>query len=220
MPPETAAIADALPALAATLADAPARALLHDALALLHLAAMAAGLGLVIATDLWVLRRMGAPLGLRRIASLCRTHVQIARALSVLWASGLGLAALALTAPEPAPLAKLAVKLAVVGALTATALAMRAWVLPVLAEAPGRALLDLPLRRKCWMAVFAGLSTGGWASALALGGAGVLAGAEIAALAALAVGVHALAIAGALAAVLLTHDRRAAPRAPSGVPAE
>jgi hypothetical protein len=213
-------LAETAAALGGLFADAPPRALLRDALVLVHLAAMAAGLGMVIATDLWVLRRMAAPLGLRRIAGLVRTHRMIGRALGVLWASGLGLAALALSAPGAEASPKLLAKLAVVSGLTLTAGAMRWAVLPVLARRPGRALVELPLGGKCLLAACGGLSTAGWASALMLGAAGVLRDAGPQALAALVVGLHALAVLFAVAAARFVHDGRPPVRAPEGVPAE
>jgi len=211
---------ETLHAIEAMFAGTPPRVLMRDALVLCHLAALAAGLGMVIATDLWVLRRMSAPFGLRRLAGLCRTHRLIARALGVLWVSGLGLAALALSAPGAEASPKLAAKFVVVSGLTVTAIVIRRIALPLTARGHGRPLLALPLGTKCLLAVCAGLSTAGWGSALLLGGAGVMARAEAPALIAVIGAVHAGMVVVMLSLALLTHER-ADRRTPAGrVPAQ
>lgn len=211
---------ETLLAIEALFAVTPPRALMRDALVLCHLAALAAGLGMVIATDLWVLRRMSAPFGLRRLAGLCRTHRLIARALGVLWVSGLGLAALALSAPDAEPGPKLVAKFVVVSGLTITAIVIRGIGLPLMAKGQGRSLLALPPGTKCLLAVCAGLSTAGWASALLLGGAGIMARAEAPALIAILGAVHAGTVAVTLSLALLTHERADRRPPAGGVPAE
>lgn len=190
----------------ATLIDAtPPAALLRDALVLGHLAAMAVGLGSVIVAEIAMLGHLARPFPPARMDALWRTHRQVGWALVALWATGLPLAALA-TGADPAEASpKLVAKLATAGGLGLTALAMGRFALPLLAQGEGQALLALPLGRKLGLGLCAGMSMGGWATALLLGAAGTTRTAGAEAVAGVVLLSHGAALGTVLAGVLLGH---------------
>jgi hypothetical protein len=139
-----------------------------------HLLAMALGLGTVMTTDMALLRRLNEPFREADAAAVERAHQLIFWALAALWVSGSTLLALRTGFRPDAVSAKLAAKLAVVGVLTLVAVAMARWAIPTLARNTGRRITALGLPRRLALGGLAGLSAGSWLFALVLGGAHVL----------------------------------------------
>jgi hypothetical protein len=176
--------------------------LVENAVVVLHLLAMAVGLGTVVSTDLTVLARLRRPLSQDDAAALHRAHRTILCALGGLWVSGLVLVA-ARTGFDPGAMSpKLWAKLATVTLLTLVAWTMSRWALPVVASAVGRPIASLPRRPRLLLGLCAGLSAGAWSLALVLGGATMLKAAAPATVALLGSLIFAGAIGIALAVVM------------------
>jgi len=203
-----------LMALLSTGALAPG-ALLRDLLVCLHLLAMAVGLGSALVAEIRLLTAAGRPLCTARIAALWSTHRVVMAALAVLWLTGAGLAALAIASDPAGAGPKLLAKIAAVGGLSLTAVAMGLVGLPLLAGHAGTRPLDLGLGTKLVLGLIAGLSTGGWLSALMLGAASGLREASGATLSALIGGVHVAAVMAALLAAVVAHLLSAGPLRPA-----
>ncbi|MEO1468874.1 MAG: hypothetical protein AAFV86_07460 [Pseudomonadota bacterium] len=184
-----------------------AEALLLDLVRLGHLGAVAVGLGVVVATDLTLLRLIGLPLGPRQGRVIEAAHGLLVPALAAAWATGLGLAALR-TGLDPVTVTpKLLAKLAVVSLLTANAALIQTAVRPILADHRGRRIQALPLGHKLVLAIAGGLSVAGWGSALLLGASAVMRDAGWDVLVPLIGGLHALALTLTLGAAILSHRR-------------
>ena len=203
-----------LMALLSTGAMAP-EALMRDVLVCLHLLAMAVGLGSVMVAEVRLLLAAGRPLCGARIAALWGTHRLVLGALAVLWLTGAGLAALAIASDPSGVSPKLFAKIATVGGLSLTGVLMGLVGLPLLAGHAGARPLDLGLGTKLLLCLIAGLSTGGWLSALMLGAAAGLREATGPTLALLAGGVHLAAVAAALCAAVVAHLLSAGPLRPA-----
>jgi hypothetical protein len=165
-------------ALVTLLMEAPVTELLRDALVVAHLGAMAVGFGVVLICDLLLVQRLSRTLKRADIEDFRWTHRVIARALVALWITGCTLVAIG-TGMDPGNLSpKLVAKIGTVAVLTLTAWMMSRAAIPLLARSVGHSLLTLPLGRKLALAVCAGLSFGGWISAILLGGSKVVRTAE------------------------------------------
>jgi hypothetical protein len=179
----------------------PTTRLLLDSLTFGHLAAMSAALGAVIFADTTILRRIGRPTTPQQLAVIHHAHGVISIALALLWVTGIALLGLK-TSFDPANFTpKLMAKLATVTLLTMTALTMARVAVPYLTEHVGQCLLNAPLADRCTLAFCAGMSAGGWSTALMLGSSKILktAGDEVVML---SLATHGLAVGGALALAL------------------
>lgn len=136
----------------------------------IHLGSMAIGLGTMVATDLSSIRRVGRPVTREYCDAIESAHSIMAPALLIAWISGVALLVLRTGLAAEAMSAKLYAKLFVVSALTATALAVKNLVMPILLGLPGKTLMEADLNEKLVMAVCASLSMCGWGLALMLGG--------------------------------------------------
>lgn len=144
-------------------------ALVDDAVRILHLAAIAAGIGAVIATDLTMLRLLGVPIGSRHGAALEVAHRLIGPALLGAWVTGIALIGLRTGFAVEAFSPKLWMKLAVVTALSLNVLLIKRIVQPTLDEYEGWTLAEIPLAQKLSMALGGAISVAGWSAALFLG---------------------------------------------------
>ncbi|MEO1468873.1 MAG: hypothetical protein AAFV86_07455 [Pseudomonadota bacterium] len=159
---------------AASAATGLDEALLLDLMRLVHLAAIAAGIGVVIATDFTMLRLLGLPIGARQGHAIEAAHGILVPALATAWVSGIALLAWR-TGLDPAALTpKILAKLAVVTMLTANAVLIHRAVRPTLALYAGARLVDLPYGRKLVLAAAGAFSVAGWTAALILGGSAVM----------------------------------------------
>ncbi|MEL6196845.1 MAG: hypothetical protein AAFT19_03265 [Pseudomonadota bacterium] len=157
-----------------TLLDPLHQALLLDGLRLAHLAAIAAGLGCVIVTDLTMLRWLGVPIGHRQGTALEAAHAIIGPALMAAWITGLALVA-ARTGFDPAAFSpKLLAKLGVVTLLSLNVILILRYVQPVIVDYRGTGLLYIPFHHKLLFALSGALSVAGWGAALLLGGSHVV----------------------------------------------
>ncbi|MEL6337406.1 MAG: hypothetical protein AAFS07_14145 [Pseudomonadota bacterium] len=154
--------------------DAATGVLLVDLLRLAHLAAIAAGFGCVIATDLTMLRWLGLPLGHRQGTALEAAHDLIGPALVAAWVTGLALVAVRTGLDPAAASPKLLAKLLVVTVLTLNVVLILRVVKPTLIEYRGAGLVALPLWRKLMFAVTGAISAAGWTAALILGASSVI----------------------------------------------
>lgn len=175
---------------------------LVDLLHILHLGAAAVGIGTMVATDLTMLLNAHRPVGQRHWRALDAAELLIAPALLVAWVTGVCLA-LHMTGLNPAAMTpKLAMKLAVVTVLTLDAWFIAARVRPILEEAGGIRLIELPFGQRLALGVAAALSVAGWSSALLLGGSEMLRPAGFEVLLPLIGGIFLVALAGAFAFAL------------------
>ncbi|MEM9784246.1 MAG: hypothetical protein AAF899_17445 [Pseudomonadota bacterium] len=182
-------------------------ALLLDVLRLGHLAAIAAGIGAVIATDLTMLRWIGLPIGTRQGDALEAAHALIAPALALAWITGLALLVWRTGLQADALSPKLMVKLAVVTMLTANAVLITRGVRPTLQEWRGGRLIMLPLGRKLLLASAGAFSVAGWAAALILGGSAMVRTAGWDVLLPLIGGLYMAVLAATLTFALVAHIR-------------
>lgn len=140
-----------------------------DAVRLIHLLAVAVGLGTMVSTDVSTLRRVERPVNRNYSDTLEAAHSLMMPALLVAWVSGIALIGIRtgfdLTAFSP----KLWMKLMVVGLLTSTAVVIKWRVMPIIEAAHGTTLMELSLQDKLVLAICAGLSMSGWGTALVLG---------------------------------------------------
>jgi hypothetical protein len=182
----------------------PTTRLLIDTLTFGHLAAMSAALGAVIFADTTILRSIGRPTTSQQVAVIHHAHGVISIALVVLWVTGISLLGLK-TGFDPAKFTpKLIAKLATVTLLTMTAATMAKVAVPYLTTHVGQCLLNAPLADRCTLAFCAGMSAGGWSTALMLGSSKILktAGDEVAVL---SLATHGIAVGGALALALTAY---------------
>ncbi|MEM9146849.1 MAG: hypothetical protein AAGC57_11665 [Pseudomonadota bacterium] len=152
-------------------------AALTDLLRIVHLAAAAIGIGAMVATDFTMLRLAHRPIGPRHWRALEAAHLLIAPALLVAWASGMVLAFQATGGNPAAMTPKLAIKLGVVTLLTLDAWYIAKHIRPIMEEAGGIRLIELPFLQRLALGIAAALSVAGWCSALLLGGSEMLQGA-------------------------------------------
>lgn len=181
--------------------------ILIDLLGILHLGAMAIGLGAAILGDVTLLRQGERRLTVSTAAQLEVAHRFALPALLAAWLSGLGLV-LAIYGADPLlwpPI--LTLKIAAVAALTATAAASRIWLLPQIWDGIGRSLPQMPRGTLRRLAVFSGLALGGWLSALVLGASERLADTGSLTLGLLVLGFYALGIGLALRIVTQMAER-------------
>lgn len=137
---------------------------------LMHLFAIALGLGTIATTTLTTLRRMDLPVTQEFCHAAQSAQTIILPSLILAWFTGLTLIWLdigfSLSSLTPAMLAKLIV----VVNLTVTTIAIRRHVLPALERNIGRTLMESWLSEKFAMGVCTAFSLAGWLSALLLGG--------------------------------------------------
>ncbi|MEM1386106.1 MAG: hypothetical protein AAGG54_00710 [Pseudomonadota bacterium] len=181
----------------------PASVLTKDALVLVHLIALAVGIGTVLRTDLAILRGLRRPFTHADFDCVARAHHTISRALWVLWFSGLALFFLKTGGDPSEASAKLMAKLATVSFLTVTAMIFSDVGLPILRAQVGQPLVALSLRHRCALAILAGLSVGGWSTSLILGGAATTQTAEWSGLAVLMACTHGCSVTCALTAACI-----------------
>ncbi|MEO0624565.1 MAG: hypothetical protein AAFU49_05290 [Pseudomonadota bacterium] len=179
-----------------------AAAALIDLLRVVHLAAAAIGIGTMVATDFTMLRHAHKPIGPRHWQALDAAQILIGPTLLVAWGTGL-LLVFHMTGFDPSALTpKLAVKLAVVTVLTLDAWFIAIWIRPILEEAGGIRLIELPFRQRLALGIAAALSVAGWSSALLLGGSEMLGAAGFALLLPLIGAVFVVALLAAVAFAL------------------
>lgn len=143
---------------------------LVDSITVFHLFFMALGLGSAIFTDIMMITFLKERISQEIVKFLKKAHKIISFAIVFLWLSGVSLIFLKIGFLFMDFSPKLLAKLAVVIALTLTALAMRYSVLRILEESIGKHLTDLRLNRKLWIAACAAMSVSCWSLALFLGG--------------------------------------------------
>ncbi|MEM0942704.1 MAG: hypothetical protein AAGI70_02040 [Pseudomonadota bacterium] len=140
-----------------------------DVVRIVHLVAIAVGLGTMVSTDINTFRRVGRPITAEFLGAVEGAHRIMMPALMVAWVSGICLI-YARTGFELASFSpKLWVKLMVVGVLTVTAVLVKWRVMPILEGARGDTLMEVRLDDKIVLALCAALSMSGWTSALILG---------------------------------------------------
>ncbi len=169
--------------------------ILIDLVTFAHLAAMAAGLGAAVFTDSKLLWQISHPMKPRQIEVIEHAHAVITIALAALWITGVGLVGLKAGFDPLQWSPKLWTKLGTVSVLTCTAIVMATVALPHMKASVGKRLIDAPMPDRFLLAVCAGMSAGGWLTALMLGSSKILktAGDEVAFL---AIGTHAVALVG------------------------
>ena len=140
-----------------------------DLIRIIHLLAIAIGLGTMVFTDLTTLRRVEQPVGGDYLKLLDGAHAIMMPALLVAWASGIALIGARTGFDIGAFTPKLWCKLFVVTGLTVTAVLVRHKVMPILRASEGSVLMELPLDQKLVLGVIASLSMSGWGMALVLG---------------------------------------------------
>lgn len=145
-----------------------------DAIRLVHLAGVALGLGTVASVALSLPHMVEKGLDRYILAFVRRSHVLIAAAIGILWASGLALIGIR-TGFDPAAFSpKLVSKLVVVTILTADAVLMGLVVSPVLNRYSGQTLKALSVQERLLLANCAALSGASWLYALMLGASSIL----------------------------------------------
>lgn len=140
-----------------------------DAVRLVHLLAVAVGLGTMVSTDISTLRRIERPVNQAYSDTLEAAHDLMMPALLIAWISGILLIGIRTGFDVTAFSPKLWMKLMVVGLLTSTAVAIKWRVMPIIQAAHGTTLMEVSLRDKLVLATCAGLSMSGWGTALVLG---------------------------------------------------
>lgn len=181
--------------------------ILLDVIRLVHLVAVAGGIGCVIVTDFTILRWLGMPIGTRHGDALEAAHSLIVPALALAWISGIALIGMT-QGPDPATYPpKLLLKLGVVVLLTLTAGLISRRVAPTMLEYEGYGLAELPLARKLMLAMAASLSVSGWGSALMLGGLDTVAQAGWEVLVPLVGGLYVSLVAAAVTFAVVAHLR-------------
>jgi len=187
--------------------DARAATMLGDFVRLIHIGAIALGLGTVVMADFTTLRRIGRPVTAEFCSTVQSAHAIILPALVFAWLTGIILLGLrtGFTMSEITP--KLWTKLAVVGSLTVTVFAIRHSVLPAIERNIGRTLMEASLGEKLTMAVCAAFSMAGWSSALLLGGHAATNVAPVWVVILAVFVIHAVLLVLALRSTFLLHDR-------------
>ena len=151
-------------------AGVPTSVVSKDAATVVHLVAMAVALGSVLTHDVMVMRYAKRPISGHLIGSLLSVHHVITGSLIVLWLSGLVLIGhkTGFVWAEFSP--KLIAKVSIVTMLTITAVVMKIVAMPRMMENVGLPLLSIPFQTKLVLAACAGMSFGGWMTAVVLGG--------------------------------------------------
>ena len=143
---------------------------IDDITRMIHLAAIAVAFGTVVFTDIMSFRRVSREVTKEYCLIVESAHAIIVPCLIAAWVTGVILLGLQTGFELSAFSPKLWAKLFVVTSLTATALAVKIWVMPAVKRNLGRTLMEAKLSDTILMAVCAGFSMAGWTSALILGG--------------------------------------------------
>lgn len=140
-----------------------------DAARAAHMIGLALGFGLAIWADVMAVRSVVTPIAARDVTLLRMIHRAIIGGLVLLWASGLYLlhARTGFDLSKFSP--KLMLKLAVVILLTANALVIGRYALPVYSQNVARRFGEIDLTLRMRLACIAAVSLSCWVSALALG---------------------------------------------------
>lgn len=134
-----------------------------------HFIGLALGLGLALFADLRFLGNLVRRLVPDDMALIERLHVTVARALIVMWVSGIALLYLRTGFELAAFTPKLQAKLVVVTILTLNAILISRLALPVMHRAVGYPICDIRFTYRLRLMLIGAISTGSWASGLILG---------------------------------------------------
>ncbi len=134
-----------------------------------HLLGVIIAMGAAIYYDLRSLHRIFQPLSATDIEEVRRIHIIVATGFTAIWMTGLGLLWIRTGFDVASFSPKLWCKLIIVTLLSANAIVLAFWLLPMLRTNIGTRLLDLPNRVILMMSTVAGVSISSWLLALTLG---------------------------------------------------
>lgn len=140
-----------------------------------HLLCVAIGLGAALIADYLVLSRLSGRLDADLVRNIDRAHRLVWTALGAMWFTGALLIYLRTGFDLANFSPKLFNKLIIVTILTANAVLIGRFAMPLVALHVGKSLMWLPFRQKILLAAVASVSTTSWLLALALGVSKVLA---------------------------------------------
>ena len=143
--------------------------LLIDAVRGVHLLGLAFGLGFAIKADHIAFRFVFRSLKPTELDTLANCHKSIWLGLTLFWISGAALLWFRTGLVPGAFSQKLILKLAVVSLLTANAVFIGRYAMPVITSWHGARLGELPFSVRARLGILGGISAASWASALTLG---------------------------------------------------
>lgn len=141
-----------------------------DCLRVAHMGAFAVGIGAAAFLETQLVRRFRHTVDAEGLRLLLGGHRLIRAAVLCLWATGVGLLSLNLLVLGQDLTPKLAVKLGIVGLLTANMVLIERFLIPEIFVYKDRRLGVIPSRTRAQFGAVAGFSAGCWGAALLLGG--------------------------------------------------
>jgi hypothetical protein len=148
---------------------------LTDLLRFSHVLMVAVGLGAAFLADFHSIRRLSKPVDDNLLTTLHSCHVLVWGALIAMWVTGIGLIYVRTGFQLANFTPKLFSKLVTVSVLTANAMWIGRYAIPIIEAQIGRNIMWLPLKQKLILAGVAALSTTSWLLALSMGISKVLA---------------------------------------------
>lgn len=148
--------------------------LVADILRFSHLLSVAAGFGVAVETEIFMMRRRKSAISPGLQSGIEHRHRVILYALGAMWVTGMALIALRTGFQLSAFTPKLWAKISVVAILTINALFISEVALPILKQHAGKRITALPNSARRALFAVAGISATSWIFAMALGSSALL----------------------------------------------